>query len=251
LIDGDRLVCTPGGSDATIVALHTRNGDLAWKTGLPEGDEAAYSSAIVVDAAGVRHYVQLLQKGLVGVDAKTGELLWRYPRAVSRYNANIPTPLAHGARIYTASAGTGGGLVELNKKNGGVGVEEVYFDVKLPSAIGGVVKVGDYLYGTTGSAMICVDFATGQLKWEERALGAASLCYADERLYLHGENGDVALVEPSPAGYREKGRFAPPGQPVRLNDMEKAWAHPVIANGRLYIRDHSVLWCYQVGESRK
>jgi len=116
----------------------------------------------------------------------------------------------------------------------------------LPTAIGGTVKIGDFLYGTTAEALLCTEFATGRVKWEDRALGAASLCYADGRLYLHGENGDVALVEPGPDSYREKGRFTPPDQPKHANEMEKAWAYPVVANGRLYIRDHGMLWCYDV-----
>ena len=123
--------------------------------------------------------------------------------------------------------------------------EEVYFESKFPAAIGGAVKVGNYLYGTS-QAMLCVEFATGKIKWEERALGAASLCYADGRLYLHGENGEVALVEASPESYREKGRFTPPDPPKRSQQMEKAWAFPVVSNGKLYIRDHGSLWCYSV-----
>src|SRR6185369_4720979 len=92
LIDGDAVICTPGGSQATIVALNKKDGTLIWKCAVPEGDEAAYASAIVVESGGIKQYVQLLQKGLVGVDAKTGKFLWRYGKAVSRYGANIPTP---------------------------------------------------------------------------------------------------------------------------------------------------------------
>jgi hypothetical protein len=143
-------------------------------------------------------------------------------------------------------AGTGGGAVRLKPKDGGVEAEPLYFEAKLPTAIGGAVKVGEHLYGTTAQAMLCLDFKTGQVKWEERALGAASLCYAEGRLYLHGENGQVALVEPSAEAYREKGRFAPPDQPKRANAMEKAWAYPVIAHARLYLRDHGMLWCYDL-----
>jgi outer membrane protein assembly factor BamB len=106
--------------------------------------------------------------------------------------------------------------------------------------------LGEYLYGTGSASMLCVQFASGDVKWEDRALGAASLCFADGRLYLHGENGEVALVEPSTQGYREKSRFAPPAQPKRLNSMEKSWSYPVVANGRLYLRDHQMLWCYDV-----
>ena len=246
LVDGDTLVCTPGGSEATLLALNKKTGAILWKCALAEGDEAAYSSALVIEAGGVRQYVQLLQKGLVGVEAKTGKLLWRYAKPISRFNANIPTPVASGNMIYVGSAGTGGGAVILTAKGGGVAVEQLYFESKLPTAIGGAIKVGDFLYGTTAQAMLCVEFATGQVKWEDRALGAASLCYADGRFYLHAENGDVALVEPSPEAYREQGRFTPPGQPKHANPMEKAWAYPVVANGRLYLRDHGLLWCYAV-----
>ena len=250
LIDGDTLVCTPGGSDATLVGLNRTTGETLWKCAAPGGDEAAYASAILVETDGVRQYVQLLQKGLVGVEAKTGKFLWRYAKPVSRYGANIPTPLASGGYIYSAAAGTGGGVVKLNVKNGAVEPEQVYFESKFPTAIGGAVKIGDFLYGTTGQALLCTEFATGQVKWEDRALGTASLCYADGRLYIHGENGDVALVEPGPESYREKGRFTPPDQPKKANDMEKAWAYPVVANGRLYIRDHGALWCYDVKAAR-
>jgi outer membrane protein assembly factor BamB len=246
LIDGDTLVVTPGGSQATLVALKKRTGDVIWKCPAPEGDEAAYASAIILTIGGVKQYVQLLQKGLVGVEASGGKLLWRSAKPVSRYGANIPTPLASEGLIYAAAAGTGGGAIKVNVENGRFEPQTVYFQAKFPTANGGAVTVGDLLFGTTGEALLCIDFATGKQRWEERALGAAALCYADRRLYLHGENGEVALVEPSPVGYQEKGRFAPPDQPERLNDMEKAWTYPVVANGRLYIRDHNMLWCYGV-----
>jgi outer membrane protein assembly factor BamB len=246
LIDGDALVCTPGGSEATLVALNKATGALIWKCALPGGDEAAYASAITVGIGGVKQYVQLVQKGLVGVEAKTGRFLWRYDKPISRYGANIPTPVASDESIYAASAGTGGGVVKFKVKDGSVEPEQVYFESKLPTAIGGTVKVGDFLYGTTTEALLCTEFATGKIMWEARALGAASLCYADGRLYLHGENGGVALVEPGPDAYRERGRFTPAEQPKHGNEMEKAWAYPVIANGQLYIRDHGTLWCYDV-----
>jgi outer membrane protein assembly factor BamB len=246
LIDGDTLVCTPGGAQATLLALNKKNGEVIWKCAVPEADNAAFASVIMVEAGGVKQYVQLLEKGLVGVDAKTGKFLWRYSKPISRYGANIPTPLASDGYIYVGSAGTGGGAVKLKVKEGSVEPEQAYFEPKLPTAIGGSVKVDDYLYGTTGQALLCVDFTSGQIKWEDRAIGPASLCYADHRLYLHGENGEVALVEPSSESYREKGRFAPPDQPKRSNGMEKAWAYPVVANGRLYIRDLGSLWSYDV-----
>jgi outer membrane protein assembly factor BamB len=250
LVDGDTLVCAPGGKTATVVALNRRTGEVIWRCALPEGDQAAYASAIILEQDDIRHYVHLLQKGLVGIEAKSGKVLWRYGKAVSRYNANIPTPLASEGRVFVASAGTGAGLVRLRVSGAAVEAEEVYFESKLPTAIGGSVKIGGLLFGTTGQALLCADFATGQVKWEERALGPASLCFADGRLYLHGENGEVALVEPSVEGYREKGRFTPSDPPKRTGPMEKAWAYPVIAHGRLYVRDHGNLWCYDVRQAR-
>ncbi|MGE3309107.1 MAG: PQQ-binding-like beta-propeller repeat protein [Limisphaerales bacterium] len=247
LIDGDRLICTPGGAEATVLALNKTIGEVVWKAALPEADEAGYSSAIRVDAGGAAQIVQLLQKGLVGLEATSGKLLWRHTRAVSRYGANIPTPVTFGDLVYFGAAGTGGGAVRLSATaGGGVSAEEMYFEPKLPTAIGGAVKVGSELYGTTAQALLCVEFATGKVLWEERAIGAASMCHADGRLYLHGENGEVALVEPSPAGYREKGRFTPPDAPKHSQPMEKSWAFPVVSQGRLLVRDHGTLWCYEV-----
>jgi outer membrane protein assembly factor BamB len=250
LIDGDTLVCTPGGSEATLVALKKKSGEVIWKCAAPEGDKAAFASAIVVETEGIKQYVQLLQKGLVGVEAKSGKFLWRYGKPISRFDANIPTPIASDGYIYVGSAGTGGGAVKLNAKDGSVTPEEVYFGPKFPTAIGGAVNIGAFLYGTTAQALLCIEFATGQVKWEDRALGAASLCYADGRLYLHGESGDVGLVEASSEAYREKGRFTPPDQPKHSIPMEKAWAYPVVANGQLYIRDHGMLWCFDVKAAR-
>jgi len=246
LIDGNTLVCTPGGSEATLVALNKTTGEVIWKCAVPGGDDAAYSSAIVVVAAGSKEYVQVLKKGIVGVDTKSGKFLWRYDKIASRYGANIPSPVADQGYIYSAGAGTGGALIQLKNEGGSIQPDQIYFSPKLPTAIGGAVKLGDVLYGTTGEALVCVGFKSGDIKWQDRALGAASLCYADGRLYLHGENGQVALVEPSSDGYHEKGRFTPPDQPKRLNDMEKAWAYPVVADGKLFLRDRGVLWCYDV-----
>jgi outer membrane protein assembly factor BamB len=251
LVDGDVLVCTPGGKKATMAAVNKQTGETIWKSPVPGGDRAAYASAIVVDFGGVKEYVQLVQNGLIGVEAKSGKFLWRYDKTAKGSPANIPTPVAHDGMIYCSGARKGGGLVKLKVENAQVTAEPVYFDSKLPTAIGGTIEIGGNLYGTTGQALICTDFATGKVKWSDRSVGTGSLCCADGCLYIHGENDEVALVEATPEGYREKGRFKLTEQPKRVyGGMEKAWSYPVVANGRLYIRDLNMLWCFDVKETK-
>jgi outer membrane protein assembly factor BamB len=245
LVDGDNVVVTPGGEEATILALDKKSGDVAWKSAIPGGDEAAYASIVTADIGGVKQYVQFVQKGVVGVDAKTGKFLWRYEKTAKGSPANIPTPVTHSNFVYTGTGRGGGGLAKVNSGGDGFEAEEIYFSAKLPTAIGGAVLLDGHLYGTSSGGIMCVDFATGDVKWQERGVGAGSLCYADGRLYVHGESGDVALVEATPQEYRELGKFTPPDQPERARDA-KAWAYPVVANGRLYIRDATSLWCFDV-----
>jgi outer membrane protein assembly factor BamB len=248
LIDGDVLVCTPGGAAATLVALNKKTGDVLWKSAVPGGDQAGYASAIAVELGGVRQYVQFLQKGLVGVDAKTGKFLWRFDKAADlRMGINAATPVASDGCVYSAAGMAGGGLARIKADSGSFTAEAVYVARKLPNALGGSVKVGDSLYGATNSALLCIDFMTGNLKWEDRCVGAGSICCADGRLYVHGENGEVALVEATSEAYREKGRFTPPDPPERAGS--RAWSYPVIANGRLYLRDLGTLWCYDIRAS--
>jgi outer membrane protein assembly factor BamB len=250
LIDGDVLVCTPGGKSATIVALKKKDGEPIWKCPVPGGDEAAYASAIAVEVGSVRQYVQFLGKGLVGVEAKTGKFLWRYA-ATRDQAANIPTPVFHDGCVFTSTSRKGTGLNRIKVDGGAVTSEQVYFNGTQLNSIGGVVRVGDQVYGTNArQQLVCMEFKTGKVKWANASVGTASLCYAGGLLYVRGQGGTgfgpeippkVALVEASPDGYKEKGRFEQPGHGKR-----PAWAHPVVANGRLYLRDGNVLLCYDV-----
>jgi outer membrane protein assembly factor BamB len=244
LIEGDKVIVTPGGPEATVVALNKTNGELVWKTAAPEQDEAAYSSAILHEIGGVKQIVHFLGKGVAGLDVKTGQILWRYPRTALKSPANIPTPVVRGEYVYTASGLGGAGLVKVKAEGGKFTPEEVYFATRLPNAIGGCVLVGDYMYGTGGAGLMCVEFMTGTIKWTERGVGPGSILFADGRLYIHGEGGATALVEPSPEGYKEKGRIEASDVPGR--GTNKAWAYPAIANGRLYIRELGLLWCYDI-----
>jgi outer membrane protein assembly factor BamB len=244
LVDGDLVLCTPGGKDATILALHKQSGEVAWKSAVPGGDEAAYSSIVITETGGLKQYVQFLAGGVVGVNAETGEFLWRYEKTASGSPANIPTPVVADNLVYSASGRGGAGLVKLAVQQGKVDAEEVYFDQGLPKSIGGSVLVGDYLYGTTRDGLVCAEFATGEVKWQNRSIGAASVLFADGLLFLHGEDGRRALVAATPEEYRELGRFTPDNIPDRGDS--KAWAYPVLSNGRLYIHDFGTLWCYDV-----
>ena len=203
LVDGERVVCTPGGKDAAIVALNKDSGEVIWRTALAEAEEAAYASIVPISVDGQKQYVQFLGKGLVGVDADSGKVLWRYDRTAEGSPANIPTPVTQANFVYSASGRGGSALVKV----AGNTADEVYFSSELPNAIGGAVRVGDYLYGTRSQGLVCSEFSTGEIQWSDRSIGAASICFADGNLYLHGENGDVALVEATPEEYREKGRF--------------------------------------------
>lgn len=246
LIDGNAVIVTPGGVEATMIKIDKKTGAVIWKSAVPGGDRAAYSSAIAHTAAGRKQYVQFLDKGVVGVDANTGEFLWRYTQT-SGGPANIATPVARGNFVYSTNARRfGGGLVQLIPANNGVSAEQVYFERDLPNSLGGQVLVGNTLYGTNPEGPVAADFATGKILWRAQDTGPGAVFYADGRLYFHYENGDVALVEASPEAYREKGRFTPSGQPKRRDSRERAWSYPVVANGRLYIRDLDNLWSYDV-----
>jgi outer membrane protein assembly factor BamB len=246
LVDGDKVIVTPGSTNATVVALNKQTGATVWKCAVPEGSAAGYSSVITAEFSGVKQYVQFLSSGLMGIDPSTGKLLWRYERTGKNSPAPIITPLVSDGLIYSGAFRATTALIKPALKDGAFAVEEIYSNAKLPVGLGGVVKVGDYFYGSGGSVVMCVEFKTGTVKWEERSIGPGSLLVADGRVYIRAENGDMAMFEPSAEGYREKGRFTPPGVPARANPMEKAWAYPVIANGKLYIRDKQSLWCYDV-----
>ncbi len=245
LVDGSAVIVTPGGAEATMVALDKLTGDIIWKCAVPGGDEAGYASVTIVQAAGRKQYVQFLGKGVVGVDASTGRFLWRYDEP-GQGPANIPTPVSDGDYVYASKSRVGGGLAHLKAAGDGIEVEEVYFKRGLPFSIGGAVLRDGFLYGTTDVGMVAAEFLTGEIAWEAESLGAASVLYADGRIYMHGENGEIALIEATPEAYREWGRFTPPNQPQRNQQMEKAWAYPVVSNGRLYIRDLGSLWCYDI-----
>ena len=213
---------------------------------------AAYSSAIAINFEGQRQYVQLTARALIGVAASDGTFLWKYDRPANRMGINCSTPLYHDGMVFAASAyNNGGGLVRLGKNaSGEIMAEEAWFSRQIENHHGGVLIIGGAVYGANGGNgggyLACLDFKTGEVLWNEadrdkRRLKKGSVAFADGRIYYRTEEGQVVLIEPSRTEYIERGRFE---QPDRTRSP--AWAHPVIANGKLYIRDQDALFCYDV-----
>ena len=244
LVNDDKVICTPGGSKGALAALDTKTGKLIWQT-KEFTDGAQYASMVPADHNGTGQYVQLTMQNVVGVAAKDGKLLWRSP--FPGRTAVIPTPIIQDGHVYvTAGYGAGCKLVKLGADNQ---VSDVYANQVMKNHHGGVVLVGDYLYGySDGAGWLCQDFKTGKEVWSERkALGKGALSCADGMLYCLEENsGIVALVEASPKGWKERGRFKLEPQTTIRNPQGRIWTHPVVANGKLYLRDQDLIFCYDV-----
>jgi outer membrane protein assembly factor BamB len=218
----------------------------------PQDTGAAYSSVIAIDFGGQRQYVQFLATTVAGIAAAEGKLLWRYDKPANGMRLNISTPIYHDGYVFAASSyGAGGGLARLKKnEDGGFAAEEVWFSKSMENHHGGVVLHDDALFGANGGNgggyLACLDFKTGEVLWNERdsdkrRVTKGSVAFADGRIYYRTEEGPVVLIEPSRKELLERGRFA---QPERTD--KPAWAHPVVANGKLYIRDQDTLFCYDV-----
>ena len=239
LVDGPNVIVTPGGRGAGLAALDKTTGRTVWTTA-DLSDSAAYSSAIPADVEGVRTIITLTSEAAVGVRAADGKLMWRYTKAANG-TANVTTPVLFDNRVFVTSAyNTGAALLRLRKEGGEVRADEVYFTRDMMNHHGGVVLVNGYLYGFSNAILTCLEAATGKVQWRDRSVGKGSLTYADGRLYVVGEGNTVGLVDASPAAYVERGRFeiADQGWP--------SWAHPVVAGGRLYLRNQGVLASHDI-----
>jgi len=234
LVLGDRLLVNAGGPDASIVALSKKDGAVLWKT---QSDKAGYSSAVPLKVNNKTQVVFFTQQRALGLDPADGKVLWEYAKP-SNNVANVATPVARGNRVWISSDyGTGGGLVEIRADGK---AQEVYFTKEMRNHHSTSILVGEHLYGFSSGILTAMRFDTGEVVWKDRSVGKGSLVFADGHLYALSENGVVGLVEASPAGYREKGRFRIP------QDSLPTWAHPVVAGGRLYLRDQDTLYAYDV-----
>lgn len=254
LVDGDRVVFTPGAPKALLAAVDKMTGKEIWRSATPQfgargKDGAAYSSIVVSNAGGVRQYVQLTGRGLVGVRAADGWVLWSYNR-IANDVANIPTPIVNGDHVFAATGySTGSALLRLVKNGDKFDAQEVYFlgPNVFQNHHGGMVLVGDHLYAGQGHNRgfpICIEFLTGKVKWggdiRNAGSGSAAVTYADGNLYFRYQNGIMLLIEATPEGYREQGSFEIPAP------RTYSWSHPVVTNGRLYLREQDALLVYKL-----
>src|SRR5688572_19643378 len=244
LVDGDKVVCTPGGSKGALAALNKADGKEIWRSS-DFTDGAQYASIIPADINGQRQYIQLTMQHLVGISAKDGKQLWSsdWPGRT----AVIPTPIYRDSHVYISSGyGVGCKLVKIEA---GDKATTVYENKVMKNHHGGVILVGDHLYGySDGLGWVCQDFKSGDEVWAERnKLGKGAIAYADGMLYcLDEKSGTLVLVEASPKGWTEHGRFKLDPQTKIRSPQGRIWTHPVISNGKLYLRDQDLIYCYDI-----
>ena len=246
LIDGDRVVCTPGKSENTMVALNKMTGEKIWGASRADDRGAGHASIQVSEVGGVKVYVNTTASGALGVRASDGELMWSYP--IDKTIAVIPSPIVRGDLVFfTAGYGRGGALIRQVPKDDGVDMEEIYpLNKKLENKHGGVVLVGDKLYGDSGDKGMpfCADLMTGDIEWKERGgeKGSAAFTAADGHLYIFYQNSVLVLAKASADGYEVAGKI----ELETDSDTRPTWAHPVITDGKLFIRQDDKIFCYDV-----
>lgn len=245
LVQDGKVYCTPGGEEGAIAALDKMTGEVVWQSKeFTEG--AQYSSIIPADHNGTRQLIQLTMNDLVGIRAEDGKLLWKsdWPGRT----AVIPTPIYHDGHVYiTSGYGVGCKLVKIGEN----GPEEIYDNNVMKNHHGGVLLLDGKVYGhSDGVGWVCQDFMSGEEVWSEKGkLGKGAVTYADNRLYcLEEDSGTVALLEASPEGYKEHGRLTLEPQSEQRSRSGRIWTHPVVSNGKLYLRDQEYLFCFDVKE---
>ena len=243
LVVGDTVICTPGGAQGTLAGLDKSSGAVRWRTsGLT--DNAQYSSPILIQHEGQPQVVQLVMNRFFGVSPKDGSVLWKkdFPGRV----AVIPTPIYEDGIVYVTSGyGVGCEAIRLGTNNS---IEPLYSNKVMKNHHGGVVCVDGYLYGhSDGAGWVCQELKTGKEIWSHKGYGKGSVTYADGKLIcLDERNGDVALVEASIQGWKELSRFKLAPLSSKRSSQGGIWPHPVVVNGRLYLRDQELLHCFNV-----
>jgi len=229
-----------------VVALDKQTGKEVWRS-KKFTDAAAYAPPLVADIGGVHQIISYTDRHVAGIDAKDGLVLWAAPREGK--TAVIPTPVVKDNYVYVTSGyGVGCDLFKINSTDGKFTVEPIYDHDKNKVMVnhhGGVILLDGFIYGNSDSSKswVCQEMISGKEKWKDKGVGKGTITYADGHFYTRSEGGKgtIALIEASPDGYKEHGRF---DQPDRSG--KSAWPHLVIANGKLYVRDMGTLLCYDV-----
>ena len=250
IVDGDQLVLTPGGPKGLIAALDKKTGATLWQSKAVT-DQATYSTATIATIGGVKQYVAMTQHGVAAVSAGKGDLLWEWKRGDEYPDVVCPSPVVRDGLVYV-TAGNGGGYTTL--KIEGTGGKFTVIEANAGKAIanrqGGVVLVGKYLYGHhEDRSWMCQDFATGKIvagKKVRQGLKAGGVLAADGKLYILDEQGNAGMLEASPAGYKQLGMFVLPVQAKKAKPSGKVWTHPSLSDGKLYLRDQELVFCYEV-----
>jgi outer membrane protein assembly factor BamB len=240
LIDGGMLVVTPGGNKGTVAALNKTTGAPVWQSAELK-DKAPYSSLIPITWANIPQYVVFTERSVAGIVAKTGQVAWRVDCPGRTAVCSTPVANKEGQVFVSSAYGTGHNAFQVSFAGGQFKAAEIYKG-NFESHHGGFVLVGDHIYGPDNGTLKCIEIKTGKVVWTDRSVGKGSITYADGHLYCRSEarnGGAIALVEATPTGYKEKGRFTPPS-PSGVD----SWANPVVFGGRLYIRDQDQLFCY-------
>jgi outer membrane protein assembly factor BamB len=249
LVDGERLICLPGGPKGTVAAIDKKSGDVLWRSA-EVTDQAAYTSPMVAEIDGVRQYVALTNQGLFGVDARDGRVLWNHRRKPAYGTEVVNSPIVRGSLVYaTVGAGQGCDLLRITRDGDTFQAASVYANKNMTNHHGNVALVGEHVFGfSEGKGWVCQAFETGEVVWAERGkLRAGSMTYADGRIYCYGEDdGDAVLIEASSTGWKESGRFRIPLQSTRRKPSGKIWTPPVICGGRLFLRNQEFLFCFDV-----
>ncbi len=240
-IDGDRLICCPGGKKASVVALDKKTGNTVWATP-STGDLAGYATPILAEWQGLRMVLTMNQRALIGVNADTGELLFRHPHQTS-YDVNATAPIFHQGQVFiTSGYGSGSEMLRLAVSGSKVSVEPVWTCKDLDNHHGGVVLYNGYLYGSSyRGRWMCLDWKTGKPMYAARGVGKGSLTVADGMLFTLSESRDMGLVPATPTEHQVVSRFTVPS-----GGSGPSWAYPVVCGGRLYVRHADCLYAYAV-----
>ncbi len=237
LIEGDLVIVQAGGSPGTaVLAFRRSDGELVWKS---QDDPPGYSSPMAATIAGKRQIVAFTGNAVIGLNPATGELSWRYPWPTAN-EVNAATPIIHGDYVLVSSGyGKGCGLLRIAANGPACNAELVYEHNELCNHFSSSVLFEDHVYGFSDYTLVCMEFRTGNVKWKQKGFGRGSLLVAEGRLLIYGENGKVELAEATPVEYRVMTGF-------RFSRQGPCWSVPVIAQGKLYLRDGSRLACFDV-----